>query len=279
MDDNVFLSNEGLKAISRNLNVSYERNIEHRSSLVDGKLLTEDLSKALFEQYAGMLYILFPNGHCYIANSSTRATNVSQFTEYEWAYLEDIGVYSGQVLDGDIYTGGEFKSPTMLKSLNDDLFFAANGSLCRFYFDNGWKSGDLAPLKYNFNGRPINDFVDSPFSWFKAPNRFKKLIRKYNDLYVDTRSRSNVEVLYRTEKTAIEESKVLKYNSSAFTFADLDFGDVNFNGIANASFVLRKIKAKSFRRIQLRVRSAGINKCLAFKSIVMDAYILNKRLK
>lgn len=280
MDDNVFLSHDGLKAISRNLNVSYERNIEHRSSLVDPKLLTEDLDKAIFEQFYGMLYILFPNGHCYIANSSGRATNVSQFTEYEWAYLEDIGVYDGQYLNDDgYYEGGVFKSPSMLKAINDNLFFASNGCVCRFNFNAGWQNGELPSRYYNFNGRPINDFVDSAFSWFKAPNRFKKLIRKYNDLFCNTRRKSKLEVLYRTEKTSMSESKVTTFESSTFSFADLDFNNVSFNGLEAASFVMRKLKAKSFRKLQIRVRSASVNNQVAFRSLVVDAYILTKKLK
>lgn len=280
IDDNVFLSSTGLKAISRNLSISLERNVEHRSTLVDSRLLNEDLEKAVMEQFDGRLYILFPNGHCYIADSSIRTSRVSDFTEYEWAYLEDIGVYSGQELVEDTYVGGEFQSPTMLKAIGkDELFFGANGTLCKFNFDMKYDADSYDSKAFNFNGRAINDFVDTSFSWFGASNRFKRLIRKYNDLYCKTKSRTKIQVLFRTEKSHITNSKVLDYKSIVFNFADIDFANFDFNTLTASSFVMRKLKAKLFRRLQIRIRSAGVNNQVAFDSLIVDAYILTKKLK
>lgn len=281
VDDNVFLSFNGLNAISRSLSLSYERNIEHRSTLVDVKLLSEDLEKAIIEPHSKWLYILFPNGHCYIADSSARTSKVSSFTEYEWAYLENIGAYEGQIEDENgEFKGGEFRSPTFLKSLSvSELYFGANGKLFKFYFDEQGTDGFLNSQCYNFNGRAINDYVDTSFSWFDASNRYKTLIRKYNDLYCDTRSLSNVEVLYRTEKSHLSDSKVLNYSTNVFSFADINFDNFSFNTLPVASFAMRKLKAKKFRRLQLRIRSAGINCPIVFKSVTVDAWILNKKLK
>ena len=282
VDDNVFLSSNGLNAISRNLSVSLERNIEHRSTLIDPKLLAEDLESAIVEQHRGYLYILFPNGHCYLANSATRAEDVSRNLEYEWAFLQDLRMYNG---DNPV-------DPTNLVSFNDKELYlcSSNGYLCKFYFDHESADGTYPSWTYNFDGREIHEHVDTPNSWFGIQNRFKKLIRKYNDLYCDVRAHSDVEVLYHTEKKFMEDSKVLSYKADVFTFNELDFsnytdekGDINYNfsfkTLPPVSFVLKKLKGKRFRRLQLRIQSGGMNQPIIFKSLVVDAYVLTRKLK
>lgn len=282
VDDNVFLSSNGLNAISRNLAVSLERNIEHRSTLVDSKLLAEDLENAIMEQHRGYLYILFPNGHCYMANSATKCSDVSNFTEYEWAYLEELRLYEGTTA----------YAPTQLKSFNDKELYmcSSNGYLCKFYFDRESPDGSFPTDTYNYDGRAIKEYTDTPFSWFGVQNRFKKLIRKYNDLYCDVRTHADVEVLFHTEKKFMEDSKVLQYKADLFTFNNIDFAtytdeqgntesDFSFKTLPPVSFVLKKLKGKRFRRLQLRIRSGGINHPVIFKSLMVDAYVLTRKLK
>jgi len=282
VDDNVFLSSNGLNAISRNLSVSLERNIEHRSTLVDPKLLAENLEDAIVEQHRGYLYILFPNGHCYMANSATKATDVAEDAEYEWAYLENLLVYENE----------NTRSPVMLKSFNDKELYMGmdNGYLCKFCFDYESADGSFPTYTYNYDNKPINDYVDTPFSWFGVQNRFKKLQRKYNDLYCLVRTHTDIEVLFHTEKKFMEDSKVLQYKADLFTFNNLDFAtyedqqgnkeyNFSFKTIPPVSFVLRKIKGKRFRRLQIRVRSGGMNHPVIFKSLMVDAFVLTRKLK
>ncbi len=282
LDDNVFLSTNGLNAISRNLAVSMERNVEHRSTLVDSRLLAENLEDAIMEEHRGYLYILFPNGHCYMANSAMKNSDVSNNVEYEWAYLERICGYNEKT----------FSTPTQLKSFNDkELYLCCeNGRMYKFYFDKEGADGTYPVYTYNFDGHAIGDYVDSPNSWFGVQNRFKKLIRKYNDLYCVVNSHAQLEVLFHTEKKFMDASKVLPYKADVFAFNDVDFSDYinksgeldsdfTFKTLPPVSFVLRKLKGKKFRRLQIRVRSAGANKPIIFKSLVVDAYILTKKLK
>lgn len=282
MDDNVFLSANGLNAISRNLSISNERNIEHRSTLVDPKLLAEDLESAMVEQHRGNLYILFPNGHCYIANSAVRATDVGNNVEYEWAYAEGFGLLNNQTL----------VSPTQLVSFNDkELYFGVeNGNLCKFYFDEESSDGAYPTWAYNFDGRYMGDYVDSPFSWFGVQNRFKKLTKKYNDLYCLVHNHTDVNVLFHTEKKFMDESKILPFEADLFSFNYLDFsseedeqGNTNYNftfkTLPPVSFVLRKLKGKRFRRLQIRVKSGGINRPVIFKSLIVEAEVLTRKLK
>lgn len=94
LDDPVFISRLGVEGIGQ-LSVRYERAIEHRSSLIDAKLVNLDLTKASLAEWNGYLLVSV-NGKVFMADSRQRYTNESGTPQYEWYYLEDIGVYEGQ---------------------------------------------------------------------------------------------------------------------------------------------------------------------------------------
>lgn len=100
LDDPVFVSKYGLEAIGQ-LSVRYERAREHRSTLVDAKLLQSNLNNAKLAVYAGYLYLLV-DGKIFMADSRQTFSGNSGTMEYEWFYLEEIGIYKGQ------YTKYEF---------------------------------------------------------------------------------------------------------------------------------------------------------------------------
>lgn len=95
LDDPVFVSRFGLEAMGSYTNAKYERSIEHRSSLIDAKLLGYDLSKAQLIEYEGYLLLLV-EGKIFMADSRATFTHQSGTMQYEWFYLEDIGVWEGQ---------------------------------------------------------------------------------------------------------------------------------------------------------------------------------------
>ena len=94
LDDPVFISRLGVEAVGQ-LSVRYERAIEHRSSLVDAKLVNMDLSRATLEEWNGYL-VLLCDGKIFLADSRQRYTHDIGVMQYEWYYLEDIGVWRGQ---------------------------------------------------------------------------------------------------------------------------------------------------------------------------------------
>lgn len=97
LDDPIFISTLGVEAIGQ-LSVRLERSAEHRSSLVDAKLTNYDLASAKLEEWNGYL-ILLVDGRIFMADSRQRYTGETGTTEYEWYYLEDIGVYKDQYLE------------------------------------------------------------------------------------------------------------------------------------------------------------------------------------
>lgn len=94
LDDPVFISRLGLEAIGQ-LSVRLERAIEHRSSMVDGLFVNEDLTDCILEEWNGYL-ICMVNGKFYMADSRQVYMSPLGTKEYEWYYIEGIGLYENQ---------------------------------------------------------------------------------------------------------------------------------------------------------------------------------------
>ena len=97
LDDPVFVSRLGVEAVGQ-LSTRLERAIEHRSSLVDAKLVNLPLDSAVLEEWNGYLALLV-DGKIFLADSRQRYTHDTGVMQYEWYYLEDIGIYDGQYLE------------------------------------------------------------------------------------------------------------------------------------------------------------------------------------
>lgn len=98
LDDPVFVSRLGLEAINTSgiTAIKYERAREHRSTLVDAKLINlPNLDKAKMCEWQGYLLLLV-DGKIFMADSRQAFTNALGIKEYEWYYLEDIGIYDSQ---------------------------------------------------------------------------------------------------------------------------------------------------------------------------------------
>ncbi|MGI6595007.1 MAG: hypothetical protein ACOX24_08075, partial [Christensenellales bacterium] len=98
VDDPVFISKLGLKGVSKMSldNVTtLKSSIEHRSSLIDAKLVNSDLTKAKMTEWNGYLVILV-DGDIYLADSRQRYMDETNTLQYEWYYLSGIGVFKEQ---------------------------------------------------------------------------------------------------------------------------------------------------------------------------------------
>ena len=86
-DDIVFFSNRGLEGISSSSMYS-EQILQHRSSLVDGRMLAEsDYKNVKIAEYNGFLMCLI-GSHIYLADSRQKFQNSTNDIEYEWYYWE-----------------------------------------------------------------------------------------------------------------------------------------------------------------------------------------------
>ncbi len=82
----LFLSRNGVMGIT-GTNVDNQRLIQDRSSLVNTKLLKEDLSRAVGIEFENR-YHLFVGDHVYVADARMRYADALGNTQYEWNYWE-----------------------------------------------------------------------------------------------------------------------------------------------------------------------------------------------
>ena len=97
LDDPIFISRLGVEAVGQ-LSVRNERANEHRSSLIDAKITNMNLESAIVEEWNGYL-ILLVDGNIFMADSRQKYVHPIGVPQYEWYYIEGVGVYKGQYLE------------------------------------------------------------------------------------------------------------------------------------------------------------------------------------
>ena len=115
-DDIVFFSNKGLEGIS-NSSLYSEQILQHRSSLVDNKMLKEsNYNKVKVAEYDGYLLCLI-DSHIYLADSRQKFQNTSGDIEYEWYYWElPYNISFIKEYRGELFLGNEMGELYILDS-------------------------------------------------------------------------------------------------------------------------------------------------------------------
>ena len=115
-DDIVFFSDRGMEAI--NGDITTEQVLAHRSSLIDGRLLSEiNYENMILEEWEGYLLIIVDN-KVYLADSRKMFTNETH-PEYEFFYWElSKNITCTQVKDGVLYLGTSDGIYTLTNILN-----------------------------------------------------------------------------------------------------------------------------------------------------------------
>ncbi len=94
LDDPIFISRLGVEGVGQ-LKIASERSNEHRSRLIDTKLVNTDLSQVSLEEWGGYLCVL-TEGRIFLADSRQRYQDETGAMQYEWYYLENIGTWDNQ---------------------------------------------------------------------------------------------------------------------------------------------------------------------------------------
>lgn len=94
LDDPIFISRLGVEGVGQ-LKIASERANEHRSRLIDTKLVNTDLSKVSLAEWGGYLCVL-TDGKIFLADSRQRYQDETGAMQYEWYYLESIGTWDNQ---------------------------------------------------------------------------------------------------------------------------------------------------------------------------------------
>lgn len=119
-DDIVFFSNKGLEGISSNAMYS-EQILQHRSSMVDSKMLLEaEYKNVKLAEWEGYLLCLI-NSHIYLADSRQKFQNNSNDIEYEWFYWEmPFSITFIKEYRGNLYLGNNSGQLFMLEGTTDN---------------------------------------------------------------------------------------------------------------------------------------------------------------
>ncbi len=94
-DDPIFLSHEGLEALSRE-SLNTERSLKHRSTFVDPALMPRLTGPVLHAVWEGYLFLLFSDGEAFLADSR-RTASTTRGSEYEWYHLTGVGCYTDDI--------------------------------------------------------------------------------------------------------------------------------------------------------------------------------------
>lgn len=250
LDEPVFMSRLGLESFTK-LNLGLERSIEHKSSMVDGKLVNEsDLKEVHLEQWKGYLMCLI-NGHIYLADNRQKYLNKgTQQQEYEWYYWNNIG---------DV-VNGEFKKATLLKEYDGNLFFGTeNGTISKF-----------VDSIYNDNGRVIYSQWQTPSDSFGSENHVKTTNKRGGIANLKTIPGSICKLKEITNK--LKEKEITRFNASGFSYAKFSYIDFSYN-TSEKAYMKYKIKEKKWTHISLIFYSDEKDKPFGLFSATLEAFV------
>ncbi len=215
-DDVVFFSNKGLEGIS-NSSLYSEQILQHRSSLVDTKMLQEtDYTNVKLAEYNGYLICLI-GSHIYLADSRKMFQNGSNDTEYEWFYWE---------LPNNI---------TFIKEYRQKLYL-------------GNSTGNLFELKGTTDNEiNINSYWTTPKDDFGYPSYSKTTNKKGNTADVKIMNNDSIHVDTIVDGT-LKEKRVLsdKKGYIAYKIKDKKFKDIQIKFSSNKPFGLYSCTMQGF---------------------------------
>lgn len=215
-DDVVFFSNKGLEGIS-NSSLYSEQILQHRSSLVDAKMLQEtDYTNVKLAEYNGYLMCLI-GSHIYLADSRKMFQNGSNDTEYEWFYWE---------LPNNI---------TFIKEYRQKLYL-------------GNSAGNLFELKGTTDNEVnINSYWTTPKDDFGYPSYSKTTNKKGNTADVKIMNNDSIHVDTIVDGI-LKEKRVLsdKKGYIAYKIKDKKFKNIQIKFSSNKPFGLYSCTMQAF---------------------------------
>lgn len=210
-DDIIFFSDRGMEGIHGD--VTTEQVIEHRSSLVDRKMLQEEKYKdMILVKWEGYL-LVFIGSHVYLADSRAVFNNVDH-VEYEWFYWEmSFAVTTAAVIDGILYLG------------------LVNGAIYQ--------------MEAETKAEEIESYWTTPKDKFNAPNKLKTTNK--NGCVVE--ATGEMEVLAKTDNDDVFESIGKYKNVGDFVVSRIKkkkFKDIQLRFHSNTWFTLETATLECF---------------------------------
>ena len=239
LDDPLFLTRSGVQAISSKL-ITAERIVEMRSSRILSYLRREKCPEEAVACVWNGYYLLFLNGHVYVADSRQKGylRPASESFEYEWYYWEGIPARVVCACEGTAYFGTE------------------DGRLCRFNTDRIHPRGGYRMDAYNDDGAPIVAEWATKFDDDGDFGRLKSLRRRGSGVHIKNYEASGLQLIVRTDRDF--GTKIQSVRRGIFDFQHIDFTNFTFNTQPFA-FVPFGRKVKDYRLIQVICRNDAVN--------------------
>ncbi len=127
----------------------------------------------------------------------------------------------------DNQIGGTFHGATVMKAMNNNLYFGAEGTVFAFNFDKRDENGEIPPEYYTFNGRTIFSGCATKMDNCDIPHLTKSTIKKSTVVKTKTLHSSAIKIKVRTNKKPYEQ--IARVNTGSFSFDGVDFADISFN--------------------------------------------------
>jgi hypothetical protein len=239
-DDIVFISRNGLEGVSSS-NIDSKQLLNHRSSLVDAKLINENnLNLSMMVEWRGYLLILV-NSSIYLADMRQMYSGTDGY-EYEWYYwkFSNDNICLIKEYEGKLYLGAEDGSIFIVQGAND-------------------------------NGVAINSYWTTPMDNFGYGNHLKTTNKRGGIVKIKTIPNGRIKVEERTNKKATEKS-VKEFSSTGFDYSNIDYSNFAYTTTASSNVVYR-IKEKKFVELSLKFGSNELNKPFGIYSATIEAFV------
>lgn len=247
-DEQLILTGGGVYALTTN-SLTAERIVQNRSYRIDPKLTAEDLREAVSCNYDGS-YLVFVNNRVYGLDGrqqrSYPSRNDTAFL-YECFYWENVPARCVlRVIDEG----------------KETLFFGtADGRICRFNTDVDGMA------RFNDDGAAIAAAWATPSDDDGDPMVLKTLLKKGNAVTIKPYNRSSAQVLFRTDKDAVEW-KAAEGTMDIFDWSDIDFSRFTFNANDGPAEVAFNRKVKNYKRLQIIIKNDVVNEGFGVYAIV-----------
>lgn len=269
-DDALFYAREGVFAIA-GTDASQQRTVQNRSYFVDNKLRNEPKKDgACAAVWQNRFLLAFPDtGHCYVADARMQSGMNESFV-YEWFYWENIHACRFLEFDGNLYFG------------------TTDGKLCKFNDDLG------SQLKYSDGLTRVATPIDTaerhnwengvaiPARWTTRADAFgtfshqKSLSKHGCTVMLRPYGQSTSSVYYSTDSAY--KQFVCDVDMTAWDFAELDFGNINFSSMDSPRIAAMHKKVKRFQTLQIIIENANNEEPFGLYGIQLQ-YMVNNYIK
>ena len=252
LDDPLFLSRTGIKAIASN-SITSEKLTQGRSFFVNARLTREEgLEEAEAAGWNGLYILSTPNGHAYVMagrqTKSYRSASLGDFV-YECYYWENVPARCWL----------SWSSGT-----EESLYFGTeDGYICKFNTDregmDRYSDGGILRDNVMEGGEAIRAVWATKYDDDGSPAVQKTMLKRGCCVTIKPYARSSGKVYFRSDRTGGASRAVAGKPMDILDFSDIDFDRITFNTDDSPQEIFLNRKVKNYKRLQILVENDQVN--------------------